>query len=299
MNRTYVRGKQKFQCPYCTSKFSQKHNLKMHVKQKHDENFETTDFRNISRISNDSEILAKKQNIKDNLEVSEHQNTEGEIHSFKKSKVSFSNHWKTLLNGKLFQCQMCRFTVKKKSEILLHINEEHFESFSFGNDENSLKKSHNTDKTIEKSDEIVDEFDKIKTPIDNEKDGNKKLFMCNLCEYSFGNIKELLRHLSTLHEGNEEKETDNESITEEKKETNDDSKVESPSLSSKKKISNTSTRFQCSYCDSNYAQKTNLYTHVKQNHEENFNDWKLASNLESSTGVRSCDSLPLEDVLQF
>ena len=107
------------------------------------------------------------------------------------------------------------------------------------------------------------------------------------------------KKLGHANEGNEEKETDYESITEEKEETNDDSKVESPSLSLKKKISNTSTRFQCSYCDSNYAQKTNLYTHVKQNHEENFDDWKLASNLESSTGVRSCDSLPLEDVLQF
>ena len=29
-----------FQCPYCVSKFSQKHNLKTHIQQKHDENFE-------------------------------------------------------------------------------------------------------------------------------------------------------------------------------------------------------------------------------------------------------------------
>ena len=89
-----IRGKQKFQCPYCTSKFSQKHNLKTHVKQKHDENFETTDFRNIFRVdeykncasknSNDSQILAKKQKRKTNLEASEHQNTEEEIQSKKK-----------------------------------------------------------------------------------------------------------------------------------------------------------------------------------------------------------------------
>ena len=196
-----IRGKQKFQCPYCTSKFSQKHNLKTHVKQKHVENFETTDFRNIFRVdeykncasknSNDSQIQAKKQKRKNNLE---HQNIEQEIHLKKKSKVSFSNHWKTLLNGKLFQCQMCRFTVKKKNDILLHINEKHFESLSFENDENSLKKSDNTD-------EIITDVNNIETPVDNEKDGNKKLFMCNLCEYSFGNIKELTSHLSTLHEG--------------------------------------------------------------------------------------------------
>ena len=59
-----IRGKQKFQCPYCTSKFSQKHNLKMHVKQKHDENFETTDFRNISRIDE-----YKKEHLEDTLKV--------------------------------------------------------------------------------------------------------------------------------------------------------------------------------------------------------------------------------------
>ena len=35
-----------------------------------------------------------------------------------------------------------------------------------------------------------------------------------------------------------------------------------------KKLSNTSTRFQCSFCDSNYAQKSNLHTHVKQKHVE-------------------------------
>ena len=51
-----ISGKKKFQCPYCTSKFSQKHNLKSHVKQKHEENFNKTDFRNIKvEISNDLE----------------------------------------------------------------------------------------------------------------------------------------------------------------------------------------------------------------------------------------------------
>ena len=33
----------------------------------------------------------------------------------------------------------------------------------------------------------------------------------------------------------------------------------------------TSTRFQCSYCDSNYAPKNDLDTHIKQKHEENGN----------------------------
>ena len=72
--RIKITGKQKYQCPYCTSKFTQKHNLKTHVKQKHDENFETTDFRNISRIDeykdeNEGETLKVEQStttIKEN-----------------------------------------------------------------------------------------------------------------------------------------------------------------------------------------------------------------------------------------
>ena len=63
------------------------------------------------------------------------------------------------------------------------------------------------------------------------------------------------------------------------KESMNDSKVESPRISEQEKLSNSSTRFQCSYCDSNYAQKTNLYTHVKQKHEDHFEAWKLTSNL--------------------
>ena len=59
-----IRGKQKFQCPYCTGKFSQKHNLKTHVKQKHEENFKKTDFRNIRvEISNDLENNSKTSPI--------------------------------------------------------------------------------------------------------------------------------------------------------------------------------------------------------------------------------------------
>ena len=56
-------------------------------------------------------------------------------------------------------------------------------------------------------------------------------------------------------------------------------------------IYNSSTIFQCSYCDSNYAQKTNLHTHVKQTHEEKFDNWKLASNVTSKKFQCSyCDS---------
>ena len=36
--------------------------------------------------------------------------------------------------------------------------------------------------------------------------------------------------------------------------------------------SNPVIRFQCSYCNSNYARKNNLDTHVKQKHKENLED---------------------------
>ena len=47
-------------------------------------------------------------------------------------------------------------------------------------------------------------------------------------------------------------------------------------------------RFQCTYCNSNYAQKSNLYMHVKQRHEEYYENWKLSgpklvSNFDSSS----------------
>ena len=53
-----------FQCPHCESKFSQKQNLKSHVKQKHEENFNKTNFRNIKvEISNDLENNLKNPPI--------------------------------------------------------------------------------------------------------------------------------------------------------------------------------------------------------------------------------------------
>merc|ERR1712194_964062 len=52
------------------------------------------------------------------------------------------------------------------------------------------------------------------------------------------------------------------------------SKVESPRLSEQEKLPCASNKFQCSFCDSNYSLKTSLYHHVKQKHEENYNNWK-------------------------
>ena len=233
--------------------------------------------------------------------------------------------------------KVCPIQEKLKQELEASKQPEISESLPLNNDENTIKKSQNTDETIEKTNEIITEnpcssngdnefglvFKEDENifwpPIEN-KTNDDKPFMCNVCEYSFGQIEELTSHLSTVHESNTENEPSHESITEENKETfndslkhsdslalNDtkesmnDSKVESPDSkveipNSKVESKNTkaesplsinSTRFQCSYCDSNYAQKTNLYTHVKQKHEENFDAWKLANNLNSSTNKES------------
>ena len=48
---------------------------------------------------------------------------------------------------------------------------------------------------------------------------------------------------------------------------------------------NTSTRFQCSYCASNYAKKATLNAHVKKKHEEN---WKLEASSKRSANKFQC-----------
>ena len=48
---------------------------------------------------------------------------------------------------------------------------------------------------------------------------------------------------------------------------------------------NTSTRFQCSYCASNYAKKPTLNAHVKKKHEEN---WKLEASSKKSASTFQC-----------
>ena len=53
----------KFQCPYCDSKYCQKQDLKKHVKRKHEKEFSTTDFSKILRIGNESASNTKTTKI--------------------------------------------------------------------------------------------------------------------------------------------------------------------------------------------------------------------------------------------
>ena len=54
--------KDKFQCPYCDSKYCGKQDLKKHVKKKHEKEFSTTDFSKIL-IGNESASNTKTTKI--------------------------------------------------------------------------------------------------------------------------------------------------------------------------------------------------------------------------------------------
>ena len=63
--------------------------------------------------------------------------------------------------------------------------------------------------------------------------------ICRICSKSFPSIDDIMIHMENNHPEN--------------------IKIQSENTT---EISNTSTRFQCSYCSSNYAQKTSLNTHL-------------------------------------
>ena len=86
--------------------------------------------------------------------------------------------------------------------------------------------------------------------------------ICRICSKSFPSIDDIMIHMENNHPEN--------------------IKIQSENTT---EISNTSTRFQCSYCPSNYAQKTSLNTHLKQKHEEN---WKLKASSKRSANTFQC-----------
>ena len=64
--------------------------------------------------------------------------------------------------------------------------------------------------------------------------------------------------------------------------------------------SNPVIRFQCSYCNSNYARKNNLDTHVKQKHKENLEDKKAKvespDNNDNQTPVSDVQTTEFDDI---
>ena len=133
------------------------------------------------------------------------------------------------------------------------------------------------------------------TPMRKSSAIHENLYMCRVCEDSFATVEQLTNHLSSVHEGknpielNDTNDPENDSKVETPKKKdesfNDSTQTISESLllnhtndslndsnskgPAQKKLSNTPTRFQCSYCDCNYSQKSSLYTHVKLKHGEN------------------------------
>ena len=62
-------GDKRYQCPYCDSSFTRMNNVKDHVKVKHNESYDTTDFSQTSYIVSEKFIdMVSKNSIDDQLE---------------------------------------------------------------------------------------------------------------------------------------------------------------------------------------------------------------------------------------
>jgi hypothetical protein len=85
-------------------------------------------------------------------------------------------------------------------------------------------------------------------------------FQCSFCDSKYSHKCSLYHHVKEKH----------------KEEDYNNWKCSIPKGNGKSSIRKVSANsFQCPYCDSNYSQKSNLYHHVKQKHQENYGTWKL------------------------
>ena len=73
-NSENISAAKRFKCPYCETIFTKKCNMKTHVKLKHDEKFESTDFSLISSIDNQTMSDKKEDHNKDDFLTSESSN---------------------------------------------------------------------------------------------------------------------------------------------------------------------------------------------------------------------------------
>mgnify|MGYP001226677606 CR=1 FL=1 len=250
----------RFQCSYCHSNYARKNSLDTHVKQKHKENLEDKKAKVESPDNNDNQTL---------VSATEFDDIEG---------------------TKQFDCLLCDNSYAKAETLEKHTSEVHrrksnvqIEGISL-NDQTNESQPPKAKKT--KFEPSVNSDNKAIPPIAVHVQTDKKTFKCEICEKtfkckdnynlhaglhsekihgneicricskSFPSIDDLMIHMENNHP---------ESI-----------KIQSENTT---EISNTSTRFQCSYCPSNYAQKTSLNTHLKQKHEEN---WKLKASSKRS-----------------
>ena len=113
-----------FQCPYCNSHFTQKSNLKTHVRLKHKEMFEKTDFSKISFIDSkdpkDSDIDKSMRNFKceicnktfqQNWRLNRH---EKQTHGLKVHEEKMP-----------YECPFCDVKIKLEHNLKVHIKHKH------------------------------------------------------------------------------------------------------------------------------------------------------------------------------
>ena len=183
-----------------------------------------------------------------------------------------------------FQCSYCNSNYARKNNLDTHVKLKHKENLE--DKKAKVESPYNNDNQTPVSDVQTTEFDDIEST---------KQFDCILCENSYSKVETLEKHVSEVHrrksnvqlEGIFSNDQTNESKPPEAKKT----KLELPLITDKKaspqepEIFNTSSRFQCPYCASNYAQKTNLNVHLKQKHEENL---KLEASSKRSANKFQC-----------
>ena len=116
-----------YKCPYCKSKFSQKHNLKRHIKQKHEKNIKTNKEKIGDENSDDKDEKPNNENqtlandLKNSNNTSDGQKLE-KIHEKTNDKnLKVTTHEIAMP----YNCGNCNLTFFRKQELLAHVSSFH------------------------------------------------------------------------------------------------------------------------------------------------------------------------------
>ena len=261
----------KFQCPYCKSKFSQKHNLKTHVKKKHDE-----------KIGLDNHVQQKHEDKHTKIHDERQESLHIEKKPFKCSICSKMFQFKDIMQlhkddhknvhgGKPFDCELCGLDFQMKEDLKMHIQSVHSDANNTFNESVDVDDNQDEDRYDTDNETILENKNEHIQAIYSEKhfnisaDQKSKKYPCNVCNKKFSSVQNLKSHTKIKHNGAENDETKpHEKVN--KKSTN------SLSPSKRKKIllsnCNSGGKFPCPYCKSKFSKKQNLKTHVKKKHNE-------------------------------
>ena len=120
----------RFRCPYCETIFTKKHNMKTHVKIKHVEKFESTDFSQISSI--DTQTMSEK---KEDLNSDDCLTSESLNKKRKSAEISSENVKKCQISSENVKKSQISSENVKKSRRISNAPKK-FEDFEMGNEEN-------------------------------------------------------------------------------------------------------------------------------------------------------------------